>query len=257
MEYDSILSEPLYKEVEFYAWEKRLFQTSFVKRLKYLAHFGGGAFVSPVVHSRYEHTVGVWKLAALYFPNHDVLRAAAILHDIGHLPFSHAVEKPLDYNHHALTEAYIQDGEIASILHTADLQSGDVVQYLRQPSPLTGTREVLGLDHLDSFLRDTYMSGRMEELPSEVLKRIHCSDRGVETDKQTGLQLLRLIIRDHELFLSPLLLAVDRLLAEAISILWNNGGGSKEAFAKQTDADVIAILKSSQNLKVRAIIHTI
>ncbi|WP_232231161.1 HD domain-containing protein [Virgibacillus sp. 6R] len=126
MRRNPIIAEPLYKEVEFYPWEVKLFQTSYVRRLKYLAHFGGGAYVSPVVHSRYEHTVGVWKLAAVYFPNHPLLRAAAILHDIGHLPFSHAVEKTLGYNHQALTEEYIQSPEIVSILHTANLEPSDI-----------------------------------------------------------------------------------------------------------------------------------
>lgn len=132
-----------------------------------------------------------------------------------------------------------------------------ISHYLRLPSPLTGTRNILGLDHLDSFLRDTYMSGKIEEIPSGLIKRIHCSERGIETDEQTGLQLLRLIVQDHELFLSPLLLAVDRLLAEAISLYWKYDEKNKNSFTEQTDADMIAALKASQNSKVRDIINTI
>ncbi|WP_207667437.1 HD domain-containing protein [Clostridium sp. 1xD42-85] len=141
--------------------------------------------------------LGVWKLAAVYFPNHHVLRAAAILHDIGHLSFSHAVEKTLGYDHRALTEEYIQSPEVVSILHTANLEPSDIIHYLRLPSPLTGTQNILGLDHLDSFLRDTYMTGNIETMPRELIKRIHCSEQGIETDEPTGLQLLRLIVQVH------------------------------------------------------------
>ncbi|WP_231686949.1 HD domain-containing protein [Bacillus sp. JCM 19034] len=111
----TIVNEPLYPFVEPHPWEMELFQSKPVRRLKQLAHFGAGSLISPVVHTRYEHTIGVWKLVSIFFPDEILLRAAAILHDVGHLPFSHSVEKTLGFNHHRLTEEYINEEEISSI----------------------------------------------------------------------------------------------------------------------------------------------
>lgn len=146
-----MLNEPLYPSQSPLPWETALFQTSFVKRLKHLAHFGAGSFVSSVTHSRFEHTVGVWKLAVHFFPNNLLLRAASILHDIGHLPFSHSVERALGFDHHQLTKSYIHHQEISSVLEQNNLSAETVCHYLDQDTPLTGSKNVLGLDHLDSF----------------------------------------------------------------------------------------------------------
>lgn len=65
-------------------------------------------------YSRYQHSVGVARLALRYAQQRrltpkqvDVLTAAALLHDIGHSPFSHSIEpifvKYFNINHHQAT----------------------------------------------------------------------------------------------------------------------------------------------------------
>lgn len=60
--YEFHLNEPLYPNIKMTDVELELFQSSYLRRLKYLAHFGAASLVSPVVHSRFEHTLGVLKL---------------------------------------------------------------------------------------------------------------------------------------------------------------------------------------------------
>ena len=86
-------------------------------------------------HNRFEHSLGVMELAGRVFdivtqpnnltdeirdlltpltvPKHlsywrQVLRMAALCHDVGHLPFSHASEKllPKGWDHEAITRYY-------------------------------------------------------------------------------------------------------------------------------------------------------
>ncbi|GAA0381760.1 HD domain-containing protein [Bacillus horti] len=249
------IHEPLYPSVEWLPWEEALFHSKYLRRLKHLAHFGVGSLLSPVVHSRFEHTVGVWKLAAIFFPDDLMLRAAAILHDVGHLPFSHSVEKTLGFNHHDLTEEYIKSPEIETILARASLSSDDIIDYLNAETPLTGTNEVMGIDHLDSFFRDTYMFGGITEIPRQVLERIYCTPRGIETDLETGMYLLELVLQDHQTFLSPELLAADRLLAEAIKEHFLVSKDSKAKFPFLTDDDLLIELKKSPAPKTRNIIE--
>ncbi|WP_054711611.1 HD domain-containing protein [Bacillus sp. JCM 19041] len=246
------LHEPLYEEVIPLDWERQLFQTSYVKRLKHLAHFGAGSFVSPVTHSRYEHTIGVWKLVVRFFPQDDLLRAAAILHDIGHLPFSHAVERTLGYDHHQLTNTYINSDEVAAILRGIGLSAGEVCAGLNRETALTGTSQVLGLDHLDSFFRDTYMAGTLRVKATEILDKITCTQAGIAADEATAAQLLEIIEANNRLIHSPLLRAVDFLLAQAVDLHWQE---TRDGFAFLMDAEVTAQLIDSPNEEVRRIIQ--
>jgi HD superfamily phosphohydrolase len=94
-------------------------------------------------HRRFEHSLGVMHLASRIFdivtatenvvdasvreiiPDGEskqywksVLRAAALCHDVGHLPFSHAAEAellPSDYDHERLTKDLIKGPEMQVI----------------------------------------------------------------------------------------------------------------------------------------------
>ncbi|MBW8351166.1 HD domain-containing protein [Bacillus sp. IITD106] len=251
-------SEPLYPYIKPFIWEVELFKSKPVRRLKQLAHFGAGSLVSPVVHSRFEHTVGVWKLTAFFYPNDIELRVAALLHDIGHLPFSHAVEDTLGFNHHELTEQYILEDEISSILQKFKIDSQAIIKILNEHSVITGVGNILGIDHLDSFFRDTYMSGMLEILPKQLITKIKCTAAGIDTDIDTGLYLMQLILSDHKLFLSPHMVAVDRLLAEALKLHWETIPDKNQLiFPRLTDSDVLSMLTASRSNEAKKIINTI
>lgn len=252
-----LFSEPLYPYIKPNNLEIQLVQSKPIRRLKHLAHFGAGSLVSPVVHSRFEHTVGVWKLTALYFPGDIELRVASLLHDIGHLPFSHAVENTLKFNHHQLTEQYILEDEVSSILQQFNINPYKIIGILKESSVITGKENILGIDHLDSFFRDTYLAGMIETLPKNLLHKIRCTSKGIETDVETGHYLLQLILSDHKLFLTPDMVAVDRLLAEAIKLHWSVDPANKNEFARSTDADVVSMLKASPSGEAKELINTL
>ncbi|MBS4200805.1 HD domain-containing protein [Bacillus sp. FJAT-49732] len=249
------LNEPLYPQMQMTDIEYELFHTSYVRRLKYLAHFGAAFLVTPVVHSRFEHTLGVWKLACYFFPEDYILRIAAILHDIGHLPFSHAVEENLGFNHHHFTEKYISSFEIKNILSKYGYYTDEIIAYLDSSSPLTGYDNVLGLDHLDSFFRDTYMAGFARNLPRDVLEKLSCCEKGIVTDEETAMYLLELITVDHELFLSPHLLAVDKILSEAIRLHSKEMGTPLSDFVLLTDHEIITMLRQSSSERAKKLIE--
>lgn len=153
--------EPLYRlEVAVSPFERELLQSIPLRRLKHLHHFGASSLITPVTHSRLEHTLGVWTLAKHFFPAWPELHAAALLHDIGHLPFSHAAELPLGFDHHAQTLELISAEPIATILERHGLLPEAVIGLLNRDTPLSHKTRGLSLDHLDSFFRDTHAAGR-------------------------------------------------------------------------------------------------
>ena len=102
-----------------------------MRRIKQLAN---AHLVYPAAcHTRFEHSLGVLHSATLMArqlqiegDDLTILRYAALLHDVGHGPFSHVFEAPLkeingkDATHEAITRRIIQeDEEVTSILGEA------------------------------------------------------------------------------------------------------------------------------------------
>jgi uncharacterized protein len=158
---------------------------------------------SGTTHKRFEHSLGVMDLASRIFdvvtapeslldnsvrdiiPDaqgksywKSVLRMAALCHDVGHLPFSHAAEKellPNDYNHERLTKDIIYSPEMQEIwaAMTPPLRPDDIVKLAvgakhAEPLELSTWETVLaeitigdafGADRMDYLLRDAYHAG--------------------------------------------------------------------------------------------------
>ncbi|MED4082725.1 HD domain-containing protein [Halalkalibacterium halodurans] len=248
------LYEPFYRlTIELTECEREIIGSRPFKRLAHLHHYGAAALRTPVTHSRYEHTIGVWSLTAHFFPSDQLLRLVALLHDIGHLPFSHAVEQPLGFNHHLLTERLIESQEVAKILKKHGFIPQDVIRRLNENTPVSNQEKLLSLDHLDSFLRDTTLAGTCSLIPHESLGRLSVRGNGIETDEETALLLASCIVKDHELFLDPFNLAMDALLAEAITLyMADKPLVSMENIPHMTDDEVLTLLRGSSNKKVHA-----
>src|SRR6185295_9469088 len=128
-----------------------------MQRLRYVRQLGLAHLVYPgASHSRFEHALGAYHLArrALDFlggrnelatvPAADagIVRAAALLHDIGHYPFSHALEELGVPHHEEIAKPLIAGGEVGDILRAefGDTAPDDVLAMIRgrSTSPLAG-----------------------------------------------------------------------------------------------------------------------
>src|SRR5580692_10498048 len=102
-----IIRDPLWNNVRIDPLALRLIDTPAFQRLRYVRQLGLAFLVYPgATHTRFEHAVGTYHLArralGLFGERGDLaevsqeecslLRVAALLHDIGHYPFSHALE---------------------------------------------------------------------------------------------------------------------------------------------------------------------
>jgi HD superfamily phosphohydrolase len=128
-------------------------------------------------HSRYSHSLGVMETArkileqlrrSFYLPEGDVMTClvAALLHDLGHGPFSHVFERVSGVRHESLTERAILDesSDVNRILREDDPRLPQrVVSLIQCAAPRTVYCDVLSsqldADRLDYLLRDNLMTG--------------------------------------------------------------------------------------------------
>jgi HD superfamily phosphohydrolase len=128
------IRDAVWGDIPLYRQELALIDTPVFQRLRRIRQLGPLMWVFPGAnHSRFEHALGVLHLTRLlvlqlrrqesFPPAHiadlRVLVAAALLHDIGHYPFSHAledVERPFPLPDHAEVGAALVRGPLAPIL---------------------------------------------------------------------------------------------------------------------------------------------
>ncbi len=157
-----VIQDAIHGRIWLTALERDLVNTRPFQRLRAISQLGGAAYVFPTAtHSRFAHSLGATHVMGMmleqralhdYFARSDkldmipLLRLAALLHDIGHFPFSHLGEnvwaeaaqlnewypegttvfdiaaqasRPFGGNamsHEALTEKLVLESEIAGII---------------------------------------------------------------------------------------------------------------------------------------------
>ncbi|MBR9691909.1 HD domain-containing protein [Candidatus Woesearchaeota archaeon] len=100
------ITHPIYGTIEFNDVLSELINTSEVNRLKRIIQLGLVSLVFPgAVHNRFLHAIGVCHFAGkiadhLDLPQEekDLIQAAALLHDVGHGPYSHTLETLIPKN---------------------------------------------------------------------------------------------------------------------------------------------------------------
>jgi len=167
-------------QIERVLWD--VLQTRPLQRLRRIKQLGFSDFVYPgATHSRLLHSVGVFHTARRLLTvidkyvlardaRADQALAAALLHDVGHGPFSHAFEKfgerfSLKMAHHeTVSDALIRDSEITPLLRemgsgfandVADMVSGNGVRTIY--SAIVSSQ--FDADRLDYMRRDRLMTG--------------------------------------------------------------------------------------------------
>lgn len=186
--------DPLWRvEFALSALEQELLRTWPVRRLGFIAHAGAAAMISTQSYSRLEHSLGLLALVVHFSPDDQHARAAALLHDVGHLPLSHTFEGVAGLDHHQLGIRRVT--ELAPLLRRHRLDPEVLVEILSgaRSSVLQSDQNGLRLDHLESFVRSGRAHGRTHEPPPSTLAKLRVSNGVVDTDAATADYLIELI----------------------------------------------------------------
>jgi HD superfamily phosphohydrolase len=200
------IRDPIHNFIHVDRDEMELVNSRPFQRLRHIHQLALTYLVYPgATHKRFEHSLGVMELAGRAYDaitnreNVDeqarslfqqitipdfliywrkVLRIAALCHDLGHPPFSHAAEKelfPPNFTHEQMTRLIIESGEMEALFRkmTPRVLVEDVVKLALGPKEADGlkfsdwelvlaeiiTGNSLGVDRMDYLLRDAYHAG--------------------------------------------------------------------------------------------------
>ncbi|HOP77384.1 MAG: HD domain-containing protein [Thermogutta sp.] len=200
------IRDPIHAFVQMDNDEREVVNSRPFQRLRHVHQLALTYLIYPAAtHKRFEHSLGVMELASRVYdvvthpdnvtekmkdrlrPLTDsdklrywrrTLRMAALCHDIGHLPFSHAAEKellPEEWDHERLTRELIASEEMQEIWNriTPPLRVEDVVKLAVGPKKAkhltfndweTILSEIIvgdafGVDRMDYLLRDSHHIG--------------------------------------------------------------------------------------------------
>ncbi|MBL8180168.1 MAG: HD domain-containing protein [Blastocatellia bacterium] len=155
-----------------------LVDTREFQRLRRIRQLGLAYFAyQGAEHSRFTHSLGAQHLATRMLDrlrtkyhisdeDYTAVRVAALLHDVGHGPFSHVIESILGFHHERFSiEAIMsEDTEIGQVLNShSDSMASDVAAIIRGDFRRVALAQLvssqLDVDRMDYLLRDSLMTG--------------------------------------------------------------------------------------------------
>jgi len=148
-----------------------LLDTPAVQRLRRVKQLGTVGLVYPSAnHTRFEHSLGVYHLADEALSHLGVeggqaerVRAAALLHDVGHAPYSHNIEALVARHtgrYHDEVDDLLAEGGVARVLEDHDIDPGRVAGLVAGDGELGQLISgELDVDRMDYLVRDAHHTG--------------------------------------------------------------------------------------------------
>ncbi len=161
------IRDSVYGDISLNQFEEQVMDMPQFQRLRRIKQLGLISLIYPGAnHTRFEHSIGTMnlgsKLATELDLNDDeieLIRISALLHDIGHGPFSHVSEGVLSVKHEKLTEYVVKETSMRDLLEEK-FDVNDIVDIVNGKGylgPIVSGE--LDVDRMDYLLRDSHNTG--------------------------------------------------------------------------------------------------
>jgi HD superfamily phosphohydrolase len=180
LEEEKVFKDPVHKYIyvqDQMIWD--LIDTKEFQRLRRIRQLGTSYLTfHGAEHSRFSHSLGVYEITRKIISQFErggytdwpreekmVTLCAALLHDVGHGPFSHSIEEVFDTNHEDWTcRILLEHTEINRVLHDYDPSYPErIAAVIRKtydkPIVISLVSSQMDADRMDYLLRDAYYTG--------------------------------------------------------------------------------------------------
>lgn len=253
-----LIHDPIHGHIELDDFAVRLVDTPEFQRLRRITQLGLVFLAYPSArHTRFEHSLGTFHLARMVSSHNpgieDGVSYAALLHDLGHYPFSHTLEV-LYQRHEENTRWALRHGEIGDVVRERysleeflgllkhPLVSGDIdadrMDYLVRDAYYTGV--AYGIADLDRLVRYLHYDG----------ERLVVGEKGIMAAQNL---LLARSMMHQTVYQHHVSRIAGAMLTEAVRL----EGIPLEEIRTMDEVDLMARLRSSGNPDVRELIKAL
>ncbi|MGA9204780.1 HD domain-containing protein, partial [Methanoregula sp.] len=191
-----IIKDPVHGYVEVDKDILPILDAPAIQRLRYIRQLGFSYLVYPGAnHTRFEHSVGTMHLAGvasrqfgLSDEDRRLVMIAALLHDVGHGPFSHAseplMEARLGRTHDDIVG--IAEAQFGALLEPLGINPSEVCAIVKGSHRLSGIiHGDLDVDRMDYLLRDAYYTGAPYGTVDahRLIRNLHLTPEGIVLDE--------------------------------------------------------------------------
>ncbi len=247
--------------IELGSLAEALVDTPAMQRLRYVRQLSTVQLVYPSAnHTRFEHSLGVYHLASRATDRLDVaddlaarLRAAALVHDVGHGPFGHQTEAAIERHlgrHHDEIGWLLAETELGDVLEEQGLDPDAVAASVDGRGPLGElVSGALDVDRMDYLVRDAHHTGvpygtidhdRLVYALRVVDDELAVADGDVATAESA---LIARTLMNATVYRHHVSRIAGAMLDRASETLLADGTVAPERFARLTDAELLAALE--------------
>ncbi|MCH9649860.1 MAG: HD domain-containing protein [Deltaproteobacteria bacterium] len=288
--------DPIHGFIRADPLEQALISSRPMQRLRFIHQLGFTYLVFPgAEHSRFSHVLGAMALAGRVYDHlaarsdgllpaqessreRRLVRAAALVHDVGHAPFSHSAEDLFEggIDHEEMTRRLLFLPEIEEIFatHGDGLEPGDVVALLKGKGQQGVDRILsqiisgeLDVDKMDYLQRDSLYCGvrygnfDLERLLDTIrpLQDPHTGSWGIGVAEGGVHALEALVLARYYMFTQVYFNVTGKVLELHLNEwlresqrLWP---ADPESFLLEDDVSVLSEMRQSTSVHARAITH--
>lgn len=251
---DSVYGDIRLNEIEVEVMDNPQFQ-----RLRRIKQLGLISLIYPGAnHTRFEHSIGTMHIASkladkldLNQEDKELVRISALLHDIGHGPFSHVSEGVLSFPHEELTKYVIKNTAIRDIVEKKfDIDKIiEIINGEGKFGPIVSGE--LDADRMDYLLRDSHYTGvaygiiDYERIISNINLNKHLSldIKGVQAAEGA---LVSRYFMYPSVYQHHTTRIVNSMFRRGLKKLIDRGVINENDMYKYDDADIIGIFRNSE-----------
>ncbi|MCI7291318.1 MAG: HD domain-containing protein [Methanobrevibacter woesei] len=251
---DSVYGDIRLNEIEVEVMDNPQFQ-----RLRRIKQLGLISLIYPGAnHTRFEHSIGTMHIASkladkldLNQKDKELVRISALLHDIGHGPFSHVSEGVLSFPHEELTKYVIKNTAIRDIVEKK-FNINKIIEIINGEGkfgPIVSGE--LDADRMDYLLRDSHYTGvaygiiDYERIISNINLNKHLSldIKGVQAAEGA---LVSRYFMYPSVYQHHTTRIVNSMFRRGLKKLIDSGVINENDMYKYDDADIIGIFRNSE-----------